>query len=84
MAKLESKDGSQEVPDGGDMIEAAEKLGVPMSCYVGWCASCQVEVLEGEENLEEKTQCEKDMNLEPKIRLACQCKIKKGNVKIRF
>ena len=30
-----------------------------------------------------RTEAEKDMELEPPFRLACQCRIKKGKVKIK-
>jgi ferredoxin len=84
MARLISKDEVIEIPDGADIQPAADKLGVPFSCTNGYCATCQIEVVEGEENLTPKTRNEIEMELEPKIRLACQCRIKKGSVKIRF
>ncbi len=84
MAKVCMGSNEEEIADGSDLTLAAEKLGVPFSCYVGYCASCQVEIVSGEENLTPKTQAEIDMELEPKIRLACQCRVKKGNVKIRY
>jgi ferredoxin len=84
MARLVSDAGEEELPDGSSMADAAEKLGVVFGCNAGACMTCQVEVLEGAENLEPKTESEIEMRLEPGVRLACQCRVKKGSVKIRF
>ena len=84
MARLRSKDRETEVPDGGSISNAAEDMGVPFGCIVGMCGTCQIIIDEGEENLTQKTQAEIDMELEPHVRLACQCCIRKGTVKIRF
>jgi len=48
------------------------------------CTSCRVEVVQGMENLTELTQNEKDQTLASTERIVCQCKIKKGIVKIRI
>lgn len=69
--------------DGGKLIPHAEQVGVIFACEDGMCTSCRMEVVEGIENLTEKTQNEKDHALDPNERLACQCQIKKGVVKIR-
>ena len=73
--------------DNQDLIDKAEEIGVPFGCTDGKCGSCRVEIAEGMENLNERTQNELDMGLtkdEP-FRLICQCKIKnkEGVVKIR-
>jgi len=41
-------------------------------------------VVEGKENLSELTEEEKDLGRDKEHRLACQCKIKEGEVKIGF
>ena len=43
-----------------------------------------IDIVEGQENLSELTQEEKDMGMNKTRRLACQCKIKSGNVKIKY
>ncbi len=88
MAKLIFLDTNTEVelPDGSDIREPCEKQGIPFACSEGVCGSCIIEVMEGLENLSEPTQAEKDFfgdDVESE-RLACQCKIKSGTVKIKF
>ncbi|MBI5803240.1 2Fe-2S iron-sulfur cluster binding domain-containing protein [Candidatus Pacearchaeota archaeon] len=69
----------------GEMIRnACEELGVPFCCTNGICGTCMIDVIEGEENLSELTQNEIDMERDKKHRLACQCQIKNGDVKIEF
>ncbi len=62
-----------------------EKFNIPFGCKDGICGTCIIKVVEGNENLSEKN--EKEYDLLPKNeneRLACQCKIKKGVVKIEY
>ncbi|MCX6990935.1 MAG: 2Fe-2S iron-sulfur cluster-binding protein [Chlamydiae bacterium] len=74
-----------ELPDGSPLIEACEEAGVPFACTEGVCGTCVIEVLEGMENLSPFTQEESDFLGEPdKERLACQCKLASGCVKITF
>ncbi len=88
MAKLVFVNINQEfdIPDGSSIVEICEKVGIPFACgYEGICGSCLIEVIEGMENLNEFTQAEKDFFGEIKNeRLACQCKILKGTVKLKF
>ena len=87
MAKLifENTKESAELTDGSPIIEVCEEAGIPFACTEGVCGTCVIEVSEGMENLSDYTQEESDflgdMNKE---RLACQCKIKCGTVKIKF
>jgi ferredoxin len=87
MAKLifTNTDEEKELPDDSTLIEVCEEAGVPFACTEGVCGTCVIEVQEGMENLSEFTQEEHDflgdMNKE---RLACQCKIRRGCVKITF
>lgn len=75
----------QELADGSPLVESCEEAGVPFACTEGVCGTCVIEVVEGMENLSEFTQEERDflgdMNKE---RLACQCKIRQGCVKLTF
>lgn len=84
MAKIISESGEVSLPDGSPIKDACEKLGVPFGCKEGICGTCYIEVVEGMENLSELTQAEEDMAVEENHRLACQCSIRKGIVRIRF
>ncbi len=87
MAKLIFEDTQEviELPDGSTIAEACEEAGVPFACTEGVCGTCVIEVVEGMENLSDSTQEEQDFfgacTFE---RLACQCKIKSGSVRLRF
>ncbi len=87
MAKLifETNGEEKELEEGSPIQEACEEAGVPFACTEGVCGTCVIEVTEGMENLSDFTQEEKDFLGEPnRERLACQCKIKDGCVKINF
>lgn len=87
MAKLifETNGEEKELEDGSPIQEACEEAGVPFACTEGVCGTCVIEVKEGMENLSDFTQEERDFLGEPNFeRLACQCKIRSGNVKINF
>ena len=80
MAKIKKGDREIEISDGDSIIAAAEELGVPFGCYTGVCGACEIEIIKGHENLTELTEAEKIKGMHLKKRLACQCKIKKGNL----
>lgn len=88
MAKLIFENTNQEfdIADGSSIHEICEKVGIPFACgYEGICGSCLIEITEGMENLSSFTQAEKDFFGDlSNERLACQCKILKGTVKIKF
>ena len=84
MAKLIVNDQEKEIPDNTRIVDACEELGVPMSCKEGICNMCKVQVVEGMENLNDKTDNEVTQGLEGNERLACQCTIKQGTVKLTF
>ena len=88
MAKLFFHNGEQyEVEDGSPIEEACEKAGVPFACSGGICGTCIIEVLEGMENLSPPTQSELDFIGEKDVkkeRMACQCRVISGTVKIKF
>jgi len=74
-----------EIPDGETIVEACEEAGVPFACTEGVCGTCVIEVKEGMENLSPFTQEEEDFLGPMKHeRLACQCRLKGGCVKITF
>ena len=84
MAKLIKDDQEAEISDGEPIKEPCKEFGVLFGCEDGLCGTCLIEILEGDENLTELTQQEQDMDLDRKRRLACQCKIKGGTVKIKY
>ena len=74
-----------EVEDGAPIAEVCEEQGVPFACTEGVCGTCVIEVLEGMDNLSPVTQEEKDfLGEQDKERLACQCKMSGGCVKLTF
>lgn len=71
--------------DGAPIQQACEEAGVPFACTEGVCGTCVVEVVEGMNNLSPPTQEEKDfLGDQNRERLACQCKLKGGCVKLSF
>ncbi len=86
MAKLVfHEEEEKELEDGASLVEVCEEAGVPFACTEGVCGTCVIEVVEGMENLSPFTQEEGDFLGEmDKERLACQCKIRCGLVKIKF
>ena len=86
MAKIiSSRTGEEkEIKDGENIKDACEDMGVPFQCTDGICGTCMIDVVEGEENLSELTEQENDLERDREHRLACQCRIKKGIVKIDF
>jgi len=88
MAKLIFQNNGEEaeLEEGSKIAECCEQQGVPFACTEGVCGTCVIEVVEGEENLSSPTQEEKDFLGEGTLdeRLACQCRIKCGTVKIRY
>ncbi len=75
---------SREVPENGKIQEACEELGVPFNCTNGICGTCMIDIISGKENLSELTEQEEDLGRDKEHRLACQCRIKKGDVRIDF
>lgn len=86
MAKLIFEDGDEvEIADGSEIQQACEEQGVPFACTEGVCGTCVIEVDEGMDNLSEFTEAEEDFLGELDTeRLACQCKINQGCVKVKF
>ncbi|WP_100934689.1 2Fe-2S iron-sulfur cluster-binding protein [Candidatus Chlamydia corallus] len=76
-----------ELEDNSDIIDSCESAGIPFACTEGVCGTCVIEVLEGQDNLSSFTEAENDFLGEPEDsneRLACQCRIKGGCVKVTF
>ncbi len=73
-----------ELPDGEDIRDACEKLGVPFGCQNGLCGTCMIDINSGDENLSDLTEEELILERDRIHRLACQCKIDKGEVGISW
>jgi ferredoxin len=87
MAKLifDHSGDEKELEDDSPIAEACEEAGVPFACTEGVCGTCVIEVKDGMENLSPFTQEEMDfLGEQNQERLACQCKIKGGCVKLVF
>lgn len=88
MAKLIFDDSQEEVElkDGESIAQVCEEAGVPFACTEGVCGTCVIQIKTGKENLSPPTQEEEDFLGEGTIdeRLACQCKINQGCVRISF
>lgn len=87
MAKLifDNTGEEREIPEDSPIAEHCEEAGVPFACTEGVCGTCLVEVVDGMEHLSAFTQEEKDfLGEQDRERLACQCKIKGGCVKLTF
>lgn len=87
MPKLifENSGEERELEEGSSIQEVCEEAGVPFACTEGVCGTCVIEVVEGGENLSEYTEEESDfLGEQAHERLACQCKLNGGCVKIRY
>lgn len=84
MAKLYIDDVEFEIPDGEKIDDVSENEGIPFSCNSGVCGTCQIEVLEGQENLNELNDEENELGMDRNNRLSCQCRIISGTVKITY
>jgi ferredoxin len=87
MAKLvfENTGEEKELEEDSPLHEFCEEAGVPFACTEGVCGTCVIEITDGMDNLSEYTQEEKDLlGDKGSERLACQCKIKGGCVKIKY
>lgn len=90
MAKLtfQNTNTTINLEDNSPILEACEEAGVHFACGgQGFCGTCVVRVISGGENLSPPTEKELDFLGEDglkKERLACQCRILKGEVTVRI
>ncbi|MCR4338228.1 MAG: (2Fe-2S)-binding protein [Candidatus Omnitrophica bacterium] len=84
MAKVIIDNVEYEVEDGNLIDAICEKAGIPFSCNSGVCGTCQIEVIEGAENLGELNKEELDLGMDRNNRLGCQCRINSGVVKVTY
>lgn len=83
MGKIIRDNKEMEVGNDGAIVSACEELGIAFGCRSGVCSICIIEIIGGMENLNQKTLQEETIDLEKNCRLACQCKIKRGTVKLK-
>lgn len=84
MAKLIIDGVEHNLVDGSKIDDLCEQEGIPFSCNSGVCGTCQIEVLEGADNLDELNEEEKELGMDRNNRLSCQCSIKGGIVKVTY
>lgn len=84
MPKIILNDEEIEIEAGKNICEAIEEAGVPIGCSNGVCGTCEVEILEGMDNLIPHTEEELDLGMEGTRRLGCQLSLTKGTVKMTY
>ncbi len=84
MAKLVIDNEEHNIPDGDRIDSVCEDAGIPFSCNSGVCGTCQIEILEGADNLGELNEEENELGMDRNNRLSCQCMISGGMVKITY
>lgn len=70
----------KDLEEGEPILTACEALGVPFGCQAGSCGTCVIVVESGMENLHAMNPLEEDMGLRHNERLACQARIRTGEV----
>lgn len=83
MATIICNDKEFDIPDNSPIRQVCEELDVAFGCGSGYCGICQIEIEEGQDNLNELSDSETEMGMNGNTRFACQCKIKSGTVRIR-
>jgi ferredoxin len=84
MAKLILNGNELEVEENVRIVDVIEEAGVPIGCSNGVCGTCEIEVMEGMENLNELTEEEEDLGMEGNKRLGCQCQLTGGTVVVEY
>ena len=84
MAKLIIDGIEYDLPDNSKIDATCESAGIPFSCNSGVCGTCQIDILDGAENLGELNQEENALGMDRNNRLSCQCVIKSGIVKVTY
>lgn len=89
MAKLiiQNTDTSLNLEDNSPLSDPCEEAGVHFACGQGYCGTCIVRVVSGAENLSTPTEKEVEFLGEEgvkKERMACQCRIRSGEVTIKI
>jgi len=71
-----------EVPEGSNLMESLLDSGMPVASSCGGegiCSKCNIQIIEGEENLSEETDLEEDLkdinDIDADRRISCQTEI---------
>jgi ferredoxin len=79
-----------EAPEGGELLDICDEhlAPIPFSCRSASCATCQIQVIEGDELLEPPAPEERELLAllggPSNNRLACQARVKPGGGRIRL
>ena len=84
MAKIILNDNEMNVEENTKIIDTLEEAGVPIGCSNGVCGTCEVEIIDGMNNLNEMTEEEEDLGMEGNKRLGCQCEVTGGTVTMEY
>ena len=84
MAKIVLNGEEIEVENNTRIVDSIEEAGVPIGCSNGVCGTCEVEIIEGMENLNELTEEEEDMGMEGNKRLGCMCQLTGDKVEMEY
>lgn len=84
MAKLILNGNEIDVEENIRIVDAIEEAGVPIGCSNGVCGTCEVEILDGMQHLNDMTEEEEDLGMEGNKRLGCQCELSGGTVSMEY
>lgn len=84
MATLVIDKKTYDIPDNSAIRDICDAAGVAFNCRAGDCGTCQIEIVQGERNLNPLNALEEKMGMDIYNRLACQCRIKSGTVRIIY
>lgn len=84
MAKLILNGNEIDVEENTRIVDAIEEAGVPIGCSNGVCGTCEVEILDGMQYLNDMTEEEEDLGMEGNKRLGCQCELSGGTVSMEY
>jgi len=84
MATLIIDKKTYEIPDDSGIRDTCDAAGVAFNCRCGDCGTCQIEIITGHDHLSPLNKLEEKMGMDIYNRLACQCKIHSGVVKIIY
>lgn len=84
MPKLIIDQKEYELNENTPIAETCENHGIPFSCNSGVCGTCQIEIIEGADNLSELNKEELDLAMDKNHRLSCQCQLIRGTVRVTF
>lgn len=83
MPIIKTTNGQAAVEKDSPMVEACESLGIPFGCTSGVCGTCEVKVLNGQNNLHSPTSEEVEFGMDGNRRLCCQMKFSQdGEIEI--